>query len=341
MVIQNGDVWLGVGQSATLRGKSCRKGRKGPCLFHRQRKYNRNSRRVVTALSPGEGIVKAEVAGTTVNTFCTVYVTDYSFICTNKDYIIDEDNDIIYGVLPGTEVNLFLSSFVAQNCSYTVTNAAGVTATEGYVTTGMYIKRYDLSGKLTKSLVISVKGDLDGDGTVSLNDADMLYRHLLQSTQLEKHTFRSADCNINSRVTSTDLKVLNSMLDYSVKGKPGNISLYVNIPLFGYTGSEFYVTIQNDRLDNAISLAGVIEFDQNRLSVSRIITFGGEITTTKMPGRLEYSILGTDSFPKIKAAQGLFFNKKNSPRGKPQSDLQTPPQYSTVYTVLPTTRIYL
>lgn len=318
VVIQNGDVWLGVGQSATLRGKILPEGAEGTVIFSTDSgNITVTPAGVVTALSPGEGIVKAEVAGTTVNTFCTVYVTDYSFICTNKDYIIDEDNDIIYGVLPGTEVNLFLSSFVAQNCSYTVTNAAGVTATEGYVTTGMYIKRYDLSGKLTKSLVISVKGDLDGDGTVSLNDADMLYRHLLQSTQLEKHTFRSADCNINSRVTSTDLKVLNSMLDYSVKGKPGNISLYVNIPLFGYTGSEFYVTIQNDRLDNAISLAGVIEFDQNRLSVSRIITFGGEITTTKMPGRLEYSILGTDSFPeKSKLLRVYFSINKNSPTGE-------------------------
>ena len=157
VVIQNGDGWVGGGQSATLRGKILPEGAEGTVIFSTDSgNITVTPAGVVTALSPGEGIVKAEVAGTTVNTFCTVYVTDYSFNCTNKYYIIDEDIDIIYGVLPGTEVNLFLSSFVAQNCSYTVTNAAGVTATEGYVTTGMYIKRYDLSGKLTKSLVISV-----------------------------------------------------------------------------------------------------------------------------------------------------------------------------------------
>ncbi|MDD4124519.1 MAG: S8 family serine peptidase [Eubacteriales bacterium] len=295
VIIQNGDIWLGVGQTATLRATINPAGAEGTVVYSTvSENINVTASGVVFAVSQGEGVVRAEISGTGIYTYCTVHVTDSHMICTNGDYIIDNDSSVLGGVAPGTEAEAFLSYFITDNCSYRVTTDNGDEVKEGYVATGMRIVRYDHKGMLTETLTISVKGDLDGDGRVSVNDADILYRYLLLNYDLEKWIFYAADCNANARITSVDLKELRTMLDYSVTGSDGGAELYVNIPLFGYTGSDFYITIQNDRMGNADSVAGAVNYDSSKLKVTKITAFGGEVFTSDKAGRLEYSILGID-----------------------------------------------
>lgn len=317
IVFQNSEIWLGVGQTVTLKVKILPEGAEGVITFATESdNITLTPLGTVTALAPGEGVVTAQIAGTHIQATCIIHVTESRLICTNPNYNIDDGNGIISGIDTNTDIYSFLSYFIADDCSYQVTDVSGREIFEGIVSTGMRINRYDNFGKLTKTLVISVKGDLDGDGIASLADADMLYRHLLLNTQLDDYIFRAADLNQNSRVTLTDLKALRQIMDYSAKGEESEMDLFIHFPLFGYTGTEFYATIQNDKLGKATSLAGLVTYDESYLTVSRIVAFGGEVYTTQMPGRLEYSILGIDGFSdKSKLLRIYFTVKSDAPAG--------------------------
>ncbi|NCA92748.1 hypothetical protein EOM82_05795, partial [bacterium] len=314
LVIQNGNIRLSVGQTATLKTKIYPEGASGNVVFTTESDNIRvTSSGVVFAVAEGESVVRASISGTDIYTNCTIYVTSSKAVCTNSDYIIDKGNGVLGGVSPGTTADVFLSYFLADECRYAVADKAGNEITEGIVATGMNIIRYDLKGVQTDSLVISVTGDLDGDGVVTINDADILYRYLLLNYELENCIFYAADCNANLRITAVDLKALRLMLDYSAVGAEGNDELYVNIPLFGYIGSDFYVTIQNDKIGKSGSVAGVINYDTDKLSVVKITPFGGEVYTSDYQGKLEYCVLGADNLgEKAKLLRVYFRIKENA-----------------------------
>ncbi len=296
IVIQSGDLKLGVGQTATLKTQLFPEGAEGAVVFTSASANIRvTPAGLVTALSQGEAVVRAEVSGTNIYTTCKITVTEAQTICSNPDYVIDRGSGVLGMVPSGTTVDIFLSYFTAAGFRFAVEDKTGAKVTEGIVATGMKVVKYDMNGNLTDGLVISVRGDLDGDGRVTVNDADILYRYLLLNYELENCVFSSADYNANARITSVDLKELKPVLDYSASGGAIDSEVYLNIPLFGYKGSEFYVTVQNDRMPGAGSVAGAVYFDDEKLYVSRITSFGGEVYTFNSKGRLEYSVLGINN----------------------------------------------
>ncbi|MFA6729442.1 MAG: S8 family serine peptidase [Eubacteriales bacterium] len=301
MDITNGDISLGVGQTVKLKAALFPEGSEGEVVFSTEsRVVSVTPAGVVTGLSEGEGLVCASVVNTDISACVRVFVSGGATVCTNPSYVIDSVSGVLYGVPPATDVGVFLSYFESEGSYFSVEDSAGKPVEDGIVGTGMRLIKQSFSGKVTDTLEISVTGDLDGDGEVTINDAELLYNYLVYKYEIKTFVFYASDLNSNAKVTASDLKALCAKINHSFGSDlESDASLYINVPVFGYTGGLFYITIQNDRLNGAGAVSGVLNYDSEKFSFIKTQSFAGELYAADKQGRIEYSALGVD-----KAEQG-------------------------------------
>ena len=125
----------------------------------------------------------------------------------NLGYIIDEDDNII-GVSPDTSYPTFRTTFVNQE-GYTVkVFRNGIELQEGQsVATGDVAKLYKQDTVISENVIV-VKGDVNGDGTVSDADTKLVKAHRARIVTLRGIYFKAADVNSDKEITITDVKLI-------------------------------------------------------------------------------------------------------------------------------------
>jgi len=136
------------------------------------------------------------------------------FDITSEEYLI---SDIITGVMPSTNQDVFINKFNVTNGSVKVLNAKGEEFS-GALGTGCKLATYDLKGELVKEYSIIVYGDVNGDGEIALLDLLKIKKHILGSSELEGVYATAA--NVNKKedgITILDyLKVKKHILGSSI-----------------------------------------------------------------------------------------------------------------------------
>ncbi|MDE5888619.1 MAG: hypothetical protein K2H20_01220 [Bacilli bacterium] len=114
----------------------------------------------------------------------------------------------MYGISPGTLVSELTSTVQKNGGVAQVTNANGNVVTTGVLMTGYKIKIKGTSEELTYT--ISVRGDVNGDGVVKINDLILVQSHILGTRTVTGDKFYAADVNYDGNVKINDLILIQS-----------------------------------------------------------------------------------------------------------------------------------
>ena len=131
-------------------------------------------------------------------------------LITSNKYTITEN--YIERILPNTTVTEFKTNVTLENVTtepqIVFTDEQGKTLEENaIVTTGTKIK----VGK-TLQYTLSVIGDLDSDGKITINDMAKLKLHLIEEQLLEGTKLKSADIDNDGEITINDLAQMKLIL---------------------------------------------------------------------------------------------------------------------------------
>ena len=130
---------------------------------------------------------------------CGYVITDIK----SEKYVVDNHNYFILTVLPETTINEFQKN-IDTKIGYKVVNTKEEQI-EGqtFVTTGSKIVT-----DLGEEYVISVIGDLNKDGKITLSDISIERKYNLGIENLENELFLSGDINNDGKISLTDLSQL-------------------------------------------------------------------------------------------------------------------------------------
>ncbi len=123
------------------------------------------------------------------------------------DSIVNEievkiSNDIIYGISPGTDVNTILERIKSKGGNGEIKDNNTIKTSGPIGTTNILI----ISGTSeSKTYNIAIRGDLNGDGDISILDLLKCQKHLLGSYKLTGSQFFASDTNYDGDITILDL----------------------------------------------------------------------------------------------------------------------------------------
>ncbi len=166
---------------------------------------------IVTAVSVGTSKITARIDGTDIAAEYVVTISGDSIKCTDPSYRYDPENNSLRGVPANTSVQTLVSKFSYNSGALYVMTADGMIRKDGLVSTGCRLV-YKNGNTELESVNISVIGDLDGDGIVTVNDADILYKKLRSDIDFSDTVLKAADINGNGIITSADLSLLNDII---------------------------------------------------------------------------------------------------------------------------------
>lgn len=143
-----------------------------------------------------------DAAGNSITITFKIEMTVDDEIGSNK-YTIDDNNKFINKVLPNTNLSSFKNNITSE-AAYKVVDKNGkeLVNTEK-VTTGSKVIT-----QTGKEYVLSVMGDLNGDGEISISDLSILSKIVVGSKQLEGAYKIAADVTGDNQIKITDLSKL-------------------------------------------------------------------------------------------------------------------------------------
>ena len=113
----------------------------------------------------------------------------------------------VTGIVPDTSASAFLANITCTGVTIKVLTADG-TENTGTVMTGNKLAIYE-NGTLVATRSIVVRGDISGDGKITIADLVRLNRHILKVTTLSGEQLEAADVNNNGSVNIQDLVFVN------------------------------------------------------------------------------------------------------------------------------------
>lgn len=133
---------------------------------------------------------------------------------TSSVYTVDQNNAVLKGVPVLTNSTTLLSNVsCGSGMQMELADKNGTPLSgETLLKSGMYLKLYNADGKLVQNLQISLKGDLNGDGSVNIADMTVLRSVLLEKTSLSGAFLASADLNGDGKVSIVDFTSLKSTI---------------------------------------------------------------------------------------------------------------------------------
>lgn len=139
----------------------------------------------------------------------------------SEKYIIDENNKVIYRVIPETQVDVFKNNFnLPDNVEVYLDSDCTEEVDSGIIGTGMYIKN------LVDNTVyeISTIGDFNGDGEIGQIEITNLIRHVvgLRDYQLSGVIAKSADLNNDNNLNIVDITLIIRYIVYGELEIPEN-----------------------------------------------------------------------------------------------------------------------
>jgi len=97
-----------------------------------------------------------------------------------------------------------------NNTITTITDKDGKSKKDNVLVTGDKITIKGTSE--SKTYIISVRGDINGDGAVKINDLILLQSHILEKTKLTNEKMYAADINYDSNLKINDLILIQSYI---------------------------------------------------------------------------------------------------------------------------------
>ncbi len=118
------------------------------------------------------------------------------------------NDSYIYGISPGTLVSELNGTVSKNGGSAIVTDSNGKVVTTGILATGYKIT---INGtNESKMYTIAVRGDVNGDGVVKINDLILVQSHILGTRSVTGEKFYAADVNYDGNVKINDLILIQS-----------------------------------------------------------------------------------------------------------------------------------
>jgi len=166
---------------------------------------------LVTPLANGTVTITAKSADTRVDIKSTCAITINLSAIGSSVYKIDSPGMTIYDVEQNTSVENFLQKVVLPSAHTSGVYSSDMPITSGIVKTGMVFKLFS-GDKIVNTFTISVKGDLNKDGIVSISDLIAVKAYLLNKSSLDGAVRISGDLNGDSNVSISDFIIIKAML---------------------------------------------------------------------------------------------------------------------------------
>lgn len=115
-------------------------------------------------------------------------------------------DNVMYGMSPNTLVGTLINTVTKNGGAVVVKAPNGETKTSGIIATGYTITVKGTKESLTYQL--GVRGDVNGDATITIIDLLTVQKHILGKTTLTGEKFRAADVNYDGTVTIIDLLMI-------------------------------------------------------------------------------------------------------------------------------------
>ena len=158
---------------------------------------------VVTAVSEGTATIKVTTAEGGYQAVCTVAVKSNGI--TSTKYGIGTTT--IAGVIKNTDVTQFIANLGNDAASLHVYKTDGLELTSGNVGTGMTVALFK-DGAEVDRLTIIVKGDVNGDGNVSISDYTLVRYEILDLKPLTGAYLAAGDVNGDGNVSISDYTLI-------------------------------------------------------------------------------------------------------------------------------------
>lgn len=167
----------------------------------------------------GTGTYKLSTGTNTITITCTAQngdVKTYTITIVKEEMATEEPTITtdkytmgisVTGVAAGTTAADFLNGFTYSGCKIAVIDTNGAVK-EGIVKTGDRLAIY-VNDTLVQVNDIIVKGDINGDGSITIADLVRLNRHILGISALSDVQQTAADVNLNGSVNIQDLVLMN------------------------------------------------------------------------------------------------------------------------------------
>lgn len=123
-----------------------------------------------------------------------------------KQYLIDNASDLIKNITKNTSVDDFTDNIdVANNGKIKIYDTTGTTEITGNVGTGMIARVVDENDNNLLDLDVVVKGDVSGDGNISITDLVKVKRHLAEEQDLTGVYEVAGNVSDTGEISITDL----------------------------------------------------------------------------------------------------------------------------------------
>ncbi len=120
------------------------------------------------------------------------------------------NGNYMFGISPGTTLDTLVNTAKKNNGEATITDKDGKSKKDNVLVTGDKITIKGTSE--SKTYIISVRGDINGDGAVKINDLILLQSHILEKTKLTNEKMYAADINYDSNLKINDLILIQSYI---------------------------------------------------------------------------------------------------------------------------------
>lgn len=166
-----------------------------------------------------DGIVKVTLTVTAEDGSKTVYVVDIKKVVPSESITVNDvvskmgvkvDGSIMYGISPGTEVSTLVKTVTSNKGQASVVNSSNKSKTTGALASG---DKITISGTNEKKVyTIAVRGDVNGDGAVKINDLILVQSHILNKGKLTGYKLYAGDTNYDGAVKINDLIMIQSQI---------------------------------------------------------------------------------------------------------------------------------
>ena len=160
----------------------------------------------------GDAILKIERGETGDKVFYAKWIQK---VVSSNTYSIDEVKEQISQVSSSTTAENFLTNLNVNGNAKIYDLQGNEVSNDKLVGTG-YTVKVEKNGE-TYEYQVAVKGDLDGDGKVSVTDLSMMNQAIVGKKNLAEIVKTAADLDTSEKLTITDLSMLNKYMTQNKK----------------------------------------------------------------------------------------------------------------------------
>ena len=232
----------------------------------------------VTGLRVGKTLITATSVDGAFSTTATVTVVA-SFLRFDSSYFkVERDDGFVKVSVAGTTLDTLTQATSKSAGTVKVFALDGKPLKDGKLGTGMTVLLENARGEAVDSLTLSVKGDLDGDGYITVGDLAILCDHFSKQTNLNAPELYAADIDSSGKVDEVDLlclknHVLKSELINGSNELPSATSdgvAKITAPHSVNPGDEFEISFTITNAEGITSISSLLVYDPLKLALKQV-----------------------------------------------------------------------